>query len=88
MLPDPELHDHDVDLTAGQTLLLYTDGVTEARRGNVFFGDERLVEVVSADPGSAQGLVDIVLNAVLGFQSGNPRDDVALVGVRIPDVPD
>lgn len=83
VLPDPELHDHDIELARGQTLLLYTDGVTEARSGNEFFGEERLADVVSEDPGSAEGLVAAALKAVLDFQSGNARDDVALVGIRV-----
>lgn len=83
VVSEPELHDHDIDLVRGQTLLLYTDGVTEARSGNEFFGDERLIDVVSADPGSAEELVAAALSAVIDFQSGNPRDDVALVGIRV-----
>lgn len=83
VVSEPELSDHDIDLVRGQTLLLYTDGVPEARRGNEFFGEERLVDVISEDAGSAEGLVTAALSAVLDFQSGNARDDVALVGVRV-----
>lgn len=82
VVPDPDLHDHDVDLERAQTLLLYTDGVTEARRDNDFFGDERLIDVVSEERDSAEALVAVVLSAILEFQSGDPRDDVALVAIR------
>ena len=86
VLTELELHDHDIELVPGQTLLLYTDGVTEARRGSEFFGEERLVEVVSEDAESAEELVDSALSAVLDFQSGIPRDDVALIGIRVREL--
>ena len=86
VIPDPELHDHDVELLPEQTLLLYTDGVTEARKGKEFFGEERLGKVVSVpNLDSAEALVSVALEAVMEFQSGNPRDDVALVGIRVPE---
>jgi sigma-B regulation protein RsbU (phosphoserine phosphatase) len=84
VIPDADLHDHDVDLSEGQSILLYTDGVTEGRRGREFFGEARLIEVVAENAGSAAGLVHSALVAVLDFQSGHARDDVALVGISVP----
>ena len=37
-LPEPELHDATVVLSPGDVLLLYTDGVTESRTPEGFFG--------------------------------------------------
>ena len=42
-----------VVLTLDDYLVLYTDGVTEARHGDELFGEERLVEVVQSLRGSS-----------------------------------
>lgn len=69
-----------------ETVTLYTDGVTEARRDDDFFGDERLFELCSRlgpDPGS---IVDGTVRAVLDFQRSNARDDIALLAFRATKV--
>jgi phosphoserine phosphatase RsbU/P len=77
-----------VQLAPGDTLVLYTDGVTEARKGpSMFFGDERLLQAVrsglaSPEPGgpSPQKVVDAVLAEVGQFVGGAPQsDDIALL---------
>jgi serine phosphatase RsbU (regulator of sigma subunit) len=64
-------------------VLLYTDGVTEARTGPEFFGDDRLVSSADAHRGRAATLVSGLLHDVVEFQAGDPRDDIALLAVRI-----
>ncbi|WP_239393858.1 PP2C family protein-serine/threonine phosphatase, partial [Frankia sp. CiP3] len=74
-----------VALTAGDALVLYTDGVVEARRGQELFGDERLLTAVRGCVGmSAQGIADQVRAAAERFAGGRLRDDVAVVVARIP----
>ncbi len=75
----------DLALVAGDQLLLYTDGVTEGRRGRVMYDDERLVAVFASHDGDASSLTATVLSEVLEFQGGLPRDDIALVALRVPD---
>jgi serine phosphatase RsbU (regulator of sigma subunit) len=43
VLPDPELHDSQRILRTGDSLILFSDGVTEARRDTdrELYGDER-----------------------------------------------
>jgi phosphoserine phosphatase RsbU/P len=79
------LHATERVLAPGDALVLYTDGVTEGRRGDEFFGEGRLAAVIDNHYASAAALVDGLLAAVLDFQSGNTRDDTAIVVVRIPD---
>jgi len=70
-------------LTGADSLVLYTDGVTEARRGAEQFGEERLVDAVAAlRGGTAQELADGVLAAVTGF-AGRLRDDLQVVTLRL-----
>ena len=79
------LTDTNVELGAGDTFVLYTDGVTEARRGSEFFGSAALVELLRKGTGlDAAGVVALVRDTVLAFQAGDPRDDIALLAVRVP----
>jgi two-component system CheB/CheR fusion protein len=64
-------------------LVLYTDGVTEARRGVELFGEERLLETVSGLRGcTAQELAQGVADAALAF-GGRLRDDLQVVVLRL-----
>jgi sigma-B regulation protein RsbU (phosphoserine phosphatase) len=73
-----------VELGAGDRLLLYTDGVTEARREREEYGEERLLaRAGDAAPGAA-AMVSSVLEDILAFQHGVPRDDIALLAIT-PD---
>jgi sigma-B regulation protein RsbU (phosphoserine phosphatase) len=83
VLSTVELHDHAVPLATGDLMVLYTDGVTEGRRGPAFFGEERLLRSVVAHR-SAPLPADGILGDVLDFQHGTPRDDIAVVAVRVP----
>ena len=84
LFPEPALHDVSVRLQPGDTLVLYTDGVTEGRNGREFFGDDALEAAVARPARSAQGLADQILDEVMEFQDGNPSDDIAVVAIRIP----
>ncbi|MFF3641114.1 SpoIIE family protein phosphatase [Streptomyces sp. NPDC002564] len=60
-----------------ESLVLYTDGITEARRGDQLFGDERLVAAVSDAPArhAAQHVIDAVTRSVHTFTAGLDIDD-------------
>jgi sigma-B regulation protein RsbU (phosphoserine phosphatase) len=79
----PDLYDNKISLHSGDTILLYTDGVTEGRSGKEFFGERRLADAVSHHVGSAQDLCDTALTRVLDFQGGTPRDDIVLLAMQI-----
>jgi phosphoserine phosphatase RsbU/P len=74
-----------VRLQAGDTLLLYSDGVTEAADpDDQMFGVSRLREVLfGQDEMPLEGLKNSVLDAVLAFSRGaNQADDITLVLAR------
>jgi sigma-B regulation protein RsbU (phosphoserine phosphatase) len=83
VLDDVSFHDEEVDLRPGDVLTLFTDGVTEARRRREMYGGDRLRECVSASAESAAATVDAVLEDVVAFQRGDPRDDIAIVSLRV-----
>jgi serine phosphatase RsbU (regulator of sigma subunit) len=64
-------------------MLLYTDGVTEAGARDAPFGQSGLAslltELTGRDP---QQVVDAVEAAAVGAQTGEPRDDIALLALR------
>jgi anti-sigma regulatory factor (Ser/Thr protein kinase) len=72
----------EVMLGAGDRLVLYTDGVTDARGPEDRFGDHRLLELLSGVDGAPPAeLVRAIDGALQGFQSGPQRDDTALLAV-------
>jgi serine phosphatase RsbU (regulator of sigma subunit) len=69
-------------LELGECLLLYSDGVTEARRDRVLFGEERLREACSALAAmSPREVADGVFDAVNEYADGVLRDDIALLAI-------
>jgi serine phosphatase RsbU (regulator of sigma subunit) len=71
-----------VKFVPGDTLLLYTDGVTEAqnREGN-FFGEQRLLEITRSKTGcKAQELQNAVMHELRRYIGDTPnQDDITLV---------
>jgi sigma-B regulation protein RsbU (phosphoserine phosphatase) len=84
VLEQPEVSDAPVRLEAGESLLLYTDGLSEGRKGQQFYGEQRIASVAAASDGSAAALATSLLTDVLAFQGGTARDDIAIVVLRVP----
>ena len=85
VFPETKLSDHAVDLHPGDSMILYTDGVTEQAREGVQFGVERLEAVLeSSAGGDADGIADAIERSVVTFGQVEVRDDVALLVLRIP----
>lgn len=85
VLADPELYDSPLDLGPGDVLVMFSDGVTEARGDLGDFGDGPLVDfVASSQHATARELVEELVTRVREFGAAGPRDDVAVLAVRIP----
>jgi serine phosphatase RsbU (regulator of sigma subunit) len=79
------LEERVIEMTAGDLLVMYTDGVTEARAANgQMFGDERLQAALAADPGASAGQVlQALVGAVKAFVGdAPPADDLTLVVIK------
>jgi serine phosphatase RsbU (regulator of sigma subunit) len=84
---DANLTEQEAHLAPGDALILYTDGVVEAQSPEgIFFGEERLKTIlrssVSLDASTMAGRIE---SAVLTFQEQNPRDDIAILVLRVSD---
>ncbi|MGL5828107.1 MAG: PP2C family protein-serine/threonine phosphatase [Angustibacter sp.] len=86
VLPDPDIADVTVELRPGDSLVMFTDGVIEARHGKDAFGERRLGELVSALVGLPASLMAReIVDAVRSFGTGeDARDDVAVVVLTLP----
>ncbi len=72
-------------LSSGDTVLLYTDGVTETLNiDNEMYGEARLVELVKGRRhATANEICTAIYNAVLEFQGeANPFDDLTLMVLK------
>ncbi len=86
VLDEPTFVGADVDLEAGETLVLYTDGVTEASGDHDRFGTERLHATLAAAvtaAGGAAGVAEAVLGAVARFTGEQADDDRAVMVLRV-----
>jgi serine phosphatase RsbU (regulator of sigma subunit) len=74
----------EVQLAAGDTLVLYTDGVTEAENAEEQqFGESRLVETMLAQRHlPVRSLLETIVANVKKFSTGEQSDDITLVVAR------
>ena len=75
---------HELHLQRGETLLLYTDGITEAKDGaSQFFGEARLVDAFAAAPEAADSVCRTVAALTDAFVAKAPQaDDMTLLAYR------
>jgi serine phosphatase RsbU (regulator of sigma subunit) len=85
---DATFEELSVEIPEGSTILMYTDGITEARSpSRVFFGPERLRETVcqygmGEKPLSAQSMADRLYKRVRKFTDEKLTDDLSVLVVR------
>jgi PAS domain S-box-containing protein len=82
---DPlNISESELTLGAGETLLLYTDGVIEAGRPDRLLGEEGLLELCTAAPNLTPAeFLEHIERAALDRAQGRLRDDIALLALRI-----
>ncbi|GGU99111.1 hypothetical protein GCM10010211_78100 [Streptomyces albospinus] len=88
VLDDLELYEQTVTLDPGDVLLCVTDGVTERREGTRMLGDDGLTDVLTTCTGLTAGAVAArVLRAVERFAAEPASDDMAILAMRVPEIP-
>ena len=71
-----------LDLETGDTLLLYTDGVTDTPGEHDRFGHERLMEILKRAKPDPAAILEDVEHALREFQTGSAADDRAILVLR------
>jgi serine phosphatase RsbU (regulator of sigma subunit) len=83
MDPDGQYLSREIALDLGDLVLLYTDGLAEARHGEALFGEERVANTLRRDPGIDPGvLCKSLLEAARDFAESGLTDDVAILAIR------
>lgn len=81
--PAGEYSSVELPLAPGDVLLLYTDGLTEARAGEQLYGEERVAALLRRDPGQdAAVLCKSLLESARDFATTPMTDDVAILAIR------
>ena len=80
--PYPTQAESVVRLERGDTLLIFTDGVTDTPGEDGRFGDDRLREAVATAPPEPAGLLASISRALDDYQSGTVADDRAMLALR------
>jgi serine phosphatase RsbU (regulator of sigma subunit) len=85
VVPEPQINQETFMLQPGDLAVFYTDGVTEEYERAGISGEGRLVSLLwEAAELDAAGVADRIYKDVVEFSPGPPRDDMALVVVRVP----
>jgi len=86
--PDMPYANSETYLETEDVLLLFTDGLVEARHGGALFGESRLAELLERCYGlEPEQLVESVAGAVDEFSGGRLTDDLALLAMRRLELP-
>jgi len=82
---DIQFINNSIKLNKGDTVYIFTDGVTDARNEDgVLFGEKRLLDALNREPASSvQKIIENVLDAISGFSRGAARhDDITMLSLR------
>ena len=77
--------EHEFELHPGDSLFVYTDGVTEATNtGNELFGTGRMLDALNQDPDAApEKLLRNMRQAIDAFVGDAPQfDDITMLGLH------
>jgi serine phosphatase RsbU (regulator of sigma subunit) len=83
LVPDGRYYSREVPLARGDLVLLYTDGLQEARNGEAMFGEERIGAHLRRDPNvNPAVLCKSLAEAAEDFASQPITDDIAILALR------
>jgi serine phosphatase RsbU (regulator of sigma subunit) len=83
ILPDATYHAENVALTPGGVLVVYTDGLIEARGEGGMFGDDRVMETTARmHDASARAIAEQLIDDAQRHAGGRFSDDVAVLVLK------
>jgi len=84
LFPDAEPAAQDIELSQGDLLFLYTDGVTGARSPELAYFEERLTDALATLAGRPSAEVVSAMQAlVVEFSMNDLRDDMTMLALRV-----
>jgi len=76
-------YSREIPMDLGDMVVMYTDGLAEARSGSEIFGEDRIAVLLKRDPTVAPDvLCKTLLEAARDFSGGPIDDDVAILAIR------
>jgi len=87
VVSDPDLEDRAITLEPGDALIFYTDGVIESRMSsNGVLDERRLGELIATCAGrDPDAIASKIEEAAVLSQNGRPRDDIAVLVLRVAE---
>jgi serine phosphatase RsbU (regulator of sigma subunit) len=83
LLPSASFFSRELPLVTGDLLVMYTDGLAEARNGDQLFGEERIANHIRRDPGvDVHVLCKSLVEAAEDFAADAINDDTAILAIR------
>ena len=88
ILPDVNFPARSISLASGDILLLYTDGIIEAKKttenGYTLFGEKRLEQLfASLSSLSAKEITEEIQKSVTDYAQGNLSDDLTIITIKV-----
>ncbi len=81
--PEASYFSREMEMESGDLVVMYTDGLAEARSGGQFFGEERIVRAIERNLASpVDVLCKSLLDAAKDFAGGSIDDDTAILAIR------
>lgn len=89
LIPDTDYAESTVVLEPGSSLLLYTDGLTEVRRGRKLLDQSGVIDLFRSTRGqSSQRRLELLMEGAREYGQGVFRDDVAVLLVHLSETPE
>ena len=85
LMLDPTAHyfSREIPMESGDLVVMYTDGLAEARAGNSLFGEERIIKTAERELNAAPDvLCKALLDAAKDHAGGVIDDDTAIMAIR------
>ncbi len=81
--PKAAYFSREIPLNSGDLVVMYTDGLAEARSGRHLFGENRILRAVERNLAAAPDvLCKLLLDAAKDFAGGSIGDDTAIMAIR------